>query len=228
MDVASQDAADAPNPAGYDLSTSSWVRAPRQARSEETLNRFLDATVELLQDRPFSEISVHDIVERAGRTVGSFYARFDDKTGVLRLLVERTAADLRDEAAAYWVPDNFVDETLEEIVGRTVDAVLGAYSEAEAVFHAAAVHAPLDQAFRQARQAVWVACADGWGRVLVSNRHLIGHDDPYRAGQFTMMAVISVVEVRLLYGAETRPIYAEESGLRDDLIDLVIAALTPC
>lgn len=226
MDVTSHDA-DASNQAGYDLTTSAWVRAPRQARSEETLNRFLDATVDLLQDRPFADVSVNDIVERAGRTVGSFYARFDDKTGVLRLLVERTAADLRDEAAAYWVPDNFVDEPLDEIVGRTVDAVLGAYRDAEAVFHAAAVHAPLDPAFRQARQAVWIACADGWGGVLEFNRHLIGHEDPRRAGQLTMMAIISIVEIRMLYGPETRPCYRDESELRSDLIALVIAALAP-
>ncbi|MGY6502409.1 MAG: TetR/AcrR family transcriptional regulator [Acidimicrobiales bacterium] len=226
MDVASQDD-DASKQAGYDLSSSAWVRAPRQARSEETLNRFLDATIELLKLRPFSEVSVNDIVERAGRTVGSFYARFDDKTGVLRVLVERTAADLRDEASAYWVPDNFVDESLEEIVGRTVDAVLGAYRDAEAVFHAAAVHAPLDVAFRQARQAVWIACAEGWGRVLESNRHIIGCDDPHRAGQFTMMAVISIVDVRLLYGSETRPLYEDESELRDDLIAMMMASLRP-
>ncbi|GIU84671.1 MAG: hypothetical protein KatS3mg008_1446 [Acidimicrobiales bacterium] len=53
------------------------------------MDRFLDATAELLEDRPFEEISVQDIVRRAGRSVGSFYGRFRDKDGVLLALAER-------------------------------------------------------------------------------------------------------------------------------------------
>ncbi len=48
------------------------------------MERFLQATRELLEERSFEEITVADIVERADRTVGSFYARFQDKDAVLR------------------------------------------------------------------------------------------------------------------------------------------------
>ena len=211
-----------------DLSASVWVRLPRQARSEETLTRFLEATAELLADRRFDEISVNEICRRAGRTVGSFYARFDDKSSVLRVLVEQVADRVRAEAEAYWVPENFAGESIEEVIGRTVDAVLGAYREAGAVFNAAAIDAPNDEIFRNARLGVWNACADGFGEVLVDHRDQITHPDPRRGGEFAMMAVISVVDVRMIYGDQTRPLCLDEGELRLDLISLVRSLLNPC
>ena len=56
------------------------VQAPRQARSQRTFDNLLDAAEDLLNEKSFLEISINEIVSRAGSSVGSFYARFDDKT----------------------------------------------------------------------------------------------------------------------------------------------------
>ena len=208
--------------------SSEWVRQPRQARSEETLTRFLTATAELLGERErFDEVSVAEICRRAGRTVGSFYARFDDKPSVLRVVVEQVAEALRAEAADYWVPENFGPDSVEEIVGRTVDAVLSAYGDAGAVFHAAAIDAPHDVAFREARLAVWVACAEGFGSVLTHHRDKISHPDPHRAGELAMTALIATVDLRLIYGEKVRPLCADDEAFRADLIEVVTAIIDP-
>ena len=48
-----------------------WRHAPpAQARSRETVDRFAEAAEALLQTRPFEEITVQDIVRRAGRPIG--------------------------------------------------------------------------------------------------------------------------------------------------------------
>jgi len=65
------------------------VKAPRQRRSLETLNRLLDAAEELLNERNFEEITVADVVARAGSSVGSFYARFPTKDALVSTLLER-------------------------------------------------------------------------------------------------------------------------------------------
>lgn len=210
------------------LASSEWVRRPRQARSEETLNRFLDATAELLAERRFDEISVNDICERAARTVGSFYARFDDKSCVLRVLVEQVASHLQAEAEAYWTTATFAGAPLVEIVERTVDAVLNAYRQAGAVFHAAAIAAPNDEAFRDARLGVWTACAEGFAEVLVEHGEELTHPEPERAGQLAMTAMISVVDVRMIYGPEVRPRCGSDDDLRADLIVLLRSILHPC
>ncbi len=65
-------------PAPAAASKSDYV-APCQPRSQRTQDRLLDATEALLATRPFEEITVAEIVRRARRSVGSFYASFDAK-----------------------------------------------------------------------------------------------------------------------------------------------------
>ena len=70
-----------------------WIHPPRQARSQQTLDRLLDAAEELLVTGGFDEITVPEIVERAKSSVGAFYARFKDKDGLLHALHQRTCDD---------------------------------------------------------------------------------------------------------------------------------------
>ena len=68
----------------------SGVTPPRQARSRRTLERLLAAAEEMLRDRSFDEVPVREICDRAGYTVGAFYARFDGKDVLLERLQGRT------------------------------------------------------------------------------------------------------------------------------------------
>ena len=77
------------------------VQAPRQARSQRTFDNLLDAAEDLLNEKSFLELSINEIVSRAGSSVGSFYARFDDKDALLRCLSERLADFTEREAREF-------------------------------------------------------------------------------------------------------------------------------
>ena len=79
-------------------------RPPRQERSRRTLERILRATRELLAEQGADATSVQQIVDRAGSSVGSFYARFDGRDDLLDYLERR----VWDEARERW------DRALEE------------------------------------------------------------------------------------------------------------------
>src|SRR2546430_7916872 len=64
-------------------------RPPQQTRSQETLDRILDAAERVLDEKSFTEATLAEIMERAGVTVGAFYRRFPDKDALLHLLDER-------------------------------------------------------------------------------------------------------------------------------------------
>lgn len=53
---------------------------PRAQRSRDRLG---DALVALIQERPFDEITVQDVLERAGVSRSTFYAHFRDKQDLL-------------------------------------------------------------------------------------------------------------------------------------------------
>jgi len=65
------------------------VAPPRQLRSQRTLERILDATQALLEERDFDGLGVQDIVREAGCSVGAFYGRLRDKEALLDALDER-------------------------------------------------------------------------------------------------------------------------------------------
>lgn len=92
------------------------VNAPKQARSERRLREIIQALEELLDGRPFEEITIPDIAARAGCVPASIYARFKDKTSILVALHE----SIRDRQIAQ------IDESmrLERTEGLTLEESL--------------------------------------------------------------------------------------------------------
>lgn len=68
---------------------SDHVRPPRQERSRKTLERLVRAALEIISEEGVGGATIAAIVERAGSSVGSFYARFDGKDDLLHYLEER-------------------------------------------------------------------------------------------------------------------------------------------
>ena len=68
----------------------------RQARSEATRRRILDAAVELFSEVGFAATSLGDIVERAELTKGALYYHFDSKESLASAVIEETAEEVFD------------------------------------------------------------------------------------------------------------------------------------
>ena len=61
--------------------------APLQGRSRVTAERFLAAALRLLETRTFEALSVADLAQEAGRSVGAVYQRFGSKDDFLTVLL---------------------------------------------------------------------------------------------------------------------------------------------
>lgn len=73
---------------------------PKQKRGFETQQRTLEATLKLLDDRHFEEMTIADIADAAGMAVGNFYKRFKNKEALLPHLYaeyNRRFADMADQ-----------------------------------------------------------------------------------------------------------------------------------
>src|SRR5258707_10246781 len=97
-----------------------WVRPPLQARSQQTLDRLLDAAEALVSQRGFDDTPVAEIARRAGSSVGSFYSRFADKDALLGALNERFLAQAVATADAALHPPRWQRTTIEEIAAAVV------------------------------------------------------------------------------------------------------------
>ena len=74
------------------------LHTPKQTRSKKTLERILSAARNLMALEGVDSVGVTEIVAAADSSVGSFYARFDGKEDLVRVLHERLWA----EASSRW------------------------------------------------------------------------------------------------------------------------------
>src|SRR3954466_6943772 len=99
---------------------SQFFRPPQQSRSQETLDRILDAAEQVLETKAFGEATLAEIMERAGVTVGAFYRRFPDKDALLHHLDERFFAELHRRADEVLNPDRWHSEGSRVIIREFV------------------------------------------------------------------------------------------------------------
>lgn len=177
-----------------------WVRPPKQARSQETLDRILDAAEALVQEKGFDDTPVAEIVARAGSSVGAFYSRFPDKDALLHALYERYLEQALATADEALDPERWLRSDVATIVASVVDFLVRIYREQEGLIRAFVLRNHTDPAFRARRDRLSHRVSAGLAGLLATRRDEIRHPDPVRAGAFGMTLVFSTLDNTLLFG----------------------------
>jgi AcrR family transcriptional regulator len=115
-----------PPPVAAD-SVPEMVRPPKQARSQETLRRIAQAALELMEEGGVENATVSAIVERAGASVGSFYARFKGKDDLVRYLQDQIWSEARHRWDQALAELNWGDLPLESVVEGVVGLLLQSF-----------------------------------------------------------------------------------------------------
>lgn len=123
-------------------------KPPQQRRSRESLERILDAAESLIRERGFDSMTIADVVQRSGSSVGSLYARFDNKIGLLQAVQLRYHARVQNAIFAAFSGDHPRDESLEEAVGRIVSVLCRHVLNEPELFRAFVLEAVFDSGVR--------------------------------------------------------------------------------
>jgi AcrR family transcriptional regulator len=94
-------------------------RKIRQKRSQKTYDALIATSFKLLEQREFDEISVAELAQKAGYSVGAFYARFHSKDELFDALVAQHLEDralTRERLFATLPDDRLIDGLIEETV----------------------------------------------------------------------------------------------------------------
>jgi len=99
----------------------------RQRRSQETTVALLEAAAVMLRERSLDELSIEDLCNRVGVTIGAFYGRFESKdaffNALMSLAVRKSLAAVRIAVAD---EDNLgagLEEACRRVVEVAVDTV---------------------------------------------------------------------------------------------------------
>ena len=175
----------------------------RQARSEATLRRLLDAAERVLQRRGWEGATVPAIAREARVAVGTVYKRFPDKDALLRLVYERFFERSRERNRAALDPACCRGVGLAALVRGLVSGMVTAYEENAALLSALYLYADThrDAAFRRRAEALRREAFEGIGKLLLERRGEIRHPDPARAVRTALLVVAAVLRVRVGLGA---------------------------
>jgi len=205
-----------------------YVREPRQERSRRTLDAIVRAARDLLEEHAFDDLTVDRIVERAGSSKGSFYARFPDKRSLLRFLAEDEFGRILDEWSRFLAPERWSDASLETFASTLVERLVRIYRErgAETRAFIREMRTGEDEAIRERGARLnrhvhdrVVALAERW-------REDIDHPEPRLAAGLGLVAVAAAARSAILYEEEgSNPGAVDDATLARELTRMYLLYL---
>jgi AcrR family transcriptional regulator len=193
------------------------LRRPRQARSRATLDRLLTAAAELLAERRFDEATVAELVERAGSSVGAFYARFGSKEALLHEIDERLFEAGRASWKEFLAAERWEGAGAGEILDALVGLLVAKRRERRGLLRALALHSRSNPRSEFARRSTRLnrMLVSRFTRLLLTRRSEIRHPRPEEAIPLAFQIADSVTRDAIVF---------EESALAPPRSDRDLAA----
>ncbi|WP_369830563.1 TetR/AcrR family transcriptional regulator [Mycobacterium sp. 1245111.1] len=174
----------------------SAVQVPRR-RGDRQRHAIVQAVRELLEEKPFAQLSVSTISDRAGVARSGFYFYFDSKYAVLAQILADATQEL-EELTEYFAPRG-VDETPAAFAERMVGSAAAVYAHNDPVMSAcnaarntdAEIRDLLDQQVEGVVQQIIGIVED---ELRAGTAHPISDDIP------TLVRTLSVTTAQLLSG----------------------------
>ncbi len=173
-------------------------KPPQQQRSRESFERILDAAESLIRESGFDGMTIAEVVQISGSSVGSIYARFRNKRGLLRAVQLRYQWRVEEAMAAELVdaPEESLHETAHHVVRVLVDHLL---AEPE-LFRAFIVEAVFDPIVRAQGERISGRRRDFVTGALLVHRDEIEHPDPELAARWFYAVCMAVLRERMTFG----------------------------
>lgn len=180
-----------------------WVRPPRQTRSQESLERILDAAEEVVAAKGFDQATVAEIVRRARSSVGVFYARFGEKESLLRCLHDRFCSEAFATTNAVLDPERWHGVSCSEILTDTLPFLVEVYRRRRGLIRVFIVRASSDHAFSDRWGTVNDHLTEKLRELLLARRDEIGHPDAAMAIDFGLQIVLGALDMLSLFEEAT-------------------------
>lgn len=186
------------------MAHSQFFRPPQQSRSQETLDRILDAAEQVLAEKAFGEATLAEIMERAGVTVGAFYRRYPDKDALLRHLDERFFGEMLAKADLVLDPGRWDGESARTIIEDVARQAVEVYSARRGLLRSLFLRARTDAVLQQSALHVNSQYIQKLRALLMPRRGEMSHPEPERAIELGFMMMIGSLRELVVFG-ETWP-----------------------
>lgn len=117
-------------------------RQIKQKRSRKTYEALIRTGFDMLDENEFDSITISELAQRAGYSVGAFYARFESKDEFFDAMMAHHI-----EERSRWREQVFATASNEELVDKLVDGIVSCYWKRRNFWRAALVRSMRDHEF---------------------------------------------------------------------------------
>ena len=203
------------------------VKAPCQQRSRDSLERILKTAETLIRTKGFEALTVAEVVRGSHTSIGTFYARFHDKTALLHAVQDRVHDRQEIHMRGLLGKVDWSALSLEETVRELVRIKRVVGKGDDKLLEAFVVHGATDSVLRERGYRHKAVVENLEVDILMRHAAQIGHEDPDSAAR---------VASRLWQAAQEENVQRLQSGvsflgavpqdlLIEKLADVVIAYL---
>lgn len=193
------------------------IRPPLQRRSQASLERVLEAGLQVLQEQGVEGFTLQEVSQRSGVSIGSIYARVNGREALIMAIYEHAMQWTEEESSIAGQvaarDDLGPRERIEMLVTDTANMML-AHGEVLRVF----MHqAPLNSDIWQRGAEKSQANARAFEEAMLVHRDDIGHPDPELAVDIAFRMIYCTIARRITHGPvfETARVVSDEELVRE-------------
>jgi AcrR family transcriptional regulator len=180
--------------------TEASVRPPKQKRSQESLERVLDAATRLLEEQGFDAFTIQDVSKRSDVSVGAIYARFGNKESLLRAVHRHAMEALQAEHEAVADADGTPDKPAGEVIVAAVRTVAGIFRGNEPLLRAFMHLGAVDDEISRRGSEVSIDLAQQFAATILAHRKELTHPDPETAVDVAYRIAYCTFARQVMYG----------------------------
>lgn len=197
------------------------IRPPKQRRSQQSLERVLEASMRLLAENGFDAFTIQDVSQRADVSVGAIYARFGNKETLLRAVHRHAMESIAAEHDAVAAVDGRPDESVRDVIAGAVRTVSTIFRTNEDLLRAFMHLGAVDDEIARRGSDSSTDLARQFAETVLHHRDQITHPDPEKAVDVAFRMTYCTFARQVMYG----PTFESDREISwDDLVEEVGAA----
>lgn len=203
-----------------------WVKPPLQSRSQQSLERMLDAAEEIIVEKGFEGATVAEIVRRSGTSVGAFYGRFGEKEALLSCLHDRFTSEAIATTDVVLDPTRWEDSSITEILGETIPFLVEVYRAKTGLIRAFIAKGCAEDEFCKRWLPLNAHLVGRLRDLILARAETIEHPDPSLAIQVGLQMILSTLDRLTLFRvSEAEIIELDDARLPGELVRCFLSYL---
>jgi len=187
------------------MQESSGVRPPRQARSQRTLERVLDAGAAVFAAGGYDGLTIAEVCRRASSSTGAVYTRFENKDALVRAIHDHVMAEMVEAVTAMYSPGPAWDAlATPALIERAVHLLADHIRTRAEIVRAIVLRAAVDPVMRASGARAIRRMADAFTTRLLDRAVDYPHADPDSAVRSVFGMVFEAISWDIAFGGEFR------------------------